>query len=88
MRRNARVRSVVDFGLFVDVAPGMSGLVHRNALGIGGAPPQEHFAKGDEIQVKIMAMEGDQHKLRLSRAAALEEVESGATAGRYIAWGA
>ena len=58
----------------MDVAPGMSGLVHATQLDIGkDANVSQHFSKDDMIDVKILdASEGDS-KLRLTRVVGSED---------------
>ena len=68
VRRGVRVRSVQPYGVFVDVAPGMSGLVHATQLGIAkDASVAEHFSKDDVIAVKILDASDGDSKLRLAR---------------------
>ncbi len=62
-----RVTKVVTFGAFVEVVPGVEGLVHISEL----APyhvenPREVVAQGDAVQAKIIEMDADRRRLSLS----------------------
>ncbi len=74
---NAKVVSVKDFGVFVEIIPGVEGLCHISELSDGYVKTVEDVCKaGDEIHVKLLAMD-DQGRLRLSRKAALKEMGKG-----------
>jgi polyribonucleotide nucleotidyltransferase len=74
-----KVRKIMDFGAFVEILPGVDGLVHISQLA------RERVAKvtdvlkvGDEVQVKVLEIDSN-GKIRLSRKALLggeEEQES------------
>lgn len=68
------VRRVVDFGAFVELAPGLEGLVHVSQIA------NQHVAKasdalqeGQEVKVKILAVEPDRKRISLSIKEAFEE---------------
>ena len=69
-----RVTKVVTFGAFVEILPGVEGLVHISEL----APhhvetPREIVAQGDDVEVKIIEMDADRRRLSLS----IKRVEPG-----------
>ena len=67
-----RVVRVVDFGAFVEILPGMDGLVHISQLDSVRINSVEDVAKvGDEITVMVTAVD-PAGKIRLSRKAVLE----------------
>ena len=71
-----RVTKVVTFGAFVEILPGVEGLVHISEL----APhhvenPREVVSQGDTVNVKIMEVDAERRRLSLS----LKRVEGGAT---------
>jgi polyribonucleotide nucleotidyltransferase len=71
----SRVVSVKDFGVFVEITPGVEGLCHVSELANGYTKNVSDICKiGDVIPVKLLAMD-DQGKLRLSRRAALAELK-------------
>jgi polyribonucleotide nucleotidyltransferase len=69
----SKVVSVKDFGVFVEITPGVEGLCHISELSDGFVKSTEDVCKmGDVISVKLLAID-DQGRLRLSRKAALAE---------------
>jgi len=71
----SRVVSVKDFGVFVEITPGVEGLCHVSELAQGYTKNVSDICKvGDVIPVKLLAMD-EQGKLRLSRRAALNELD-------------
>jgi len=70
---NGVVRKIVDFGAFVNIAPGTDGLVHISELDFDRVTRVEDIVKeGDQIPVKVLEIDR-QGRIRLSRKAALEE---------------
>lgn len=67
----AKVVSVKDFGVFVEISPGVEGLCHISELSDGYVKTVESVCKmGDIIPVKLISID-DQGRLKLSRKAAL-----------------
>jgi small subunit ribosomal protein S1 len=69
-----RVAKVVTFGAFVEILPGVEGLVHISEL----APhhvenPREVVSQGQPVNVKILEIDGERRRLSLS----LKRVEDG-----------
>lgn len=61
------VRRLVNFGAFVELAPGVEGLVHISQIShkhIG--TPQEVLKEGQEVQVKILDINADEKRVSLS----------------------
>lgn len=72
--KESKVVSVKDFGVFVEIAPGVEGLCHVSELSSGYVKQVEDVAKmGDIIPVKLISID-EQGRLKLSRRAALEEL--------------
>ncbi|MFC1677262.1 polyribonucleotide nucleotidyltransferase [Planctomycetota bacterium] len=70
----AKVVSVKDFGVFVEIIPGIEGLCHISELSDGYVKNVEDVCKnGDMIPVKLILID-DQGRLKLSRKAALAEL--------------
>lgn len=71
---NSKIVSIKDFGVFVEIIPGVEGLCHVSELSdtyiksIG-----DSFKVGDLIDVKLLLID-DQRRLKLSRKAALAEL--------------
>jgi polyribonucleotide nucleotidyltransferase len=71
----AKVVSVKDFGVFVEIVPGVEGLCHISELSEGYVKNVEDVCKmGDLISVKLILID-DQGRLKLSRKAALIETK-------------
>jgi len=72
--QQAKVVSVKDFGVFVEISPGVEGLCHISELSDGYVKNVEEVCKmGDLIAVKLILID-DQGRLKLSRKAALAEM--------------
>ena len=69
------VRSIKEFGAFVECLPGKEGLVHISELADFRVKKTEDVCKlGDEMIVKCIGID-DKGKVRLSRKAALEDMK-------------
>ena len=67
-----KVRRVADFGAFVEILPGIDGMVHISQLDTERIESVEDVCSlGDEITVMVTNIDGD-GKIRLSRRAVLE----------------
>ncbi|MEI6127574.1 MAG: polyribonucleotide nucleotidyltransferase, partial [Pseudomonadota bacterium] len=68
-----KVRKIMDFGAFVEILPGVDGLVHISQLdNTRVANVRDVLNEGDEVLVKVLEID-QQGKIRLSRKAALKE---------------
>jgi len=62
-----RVTNITDFGLFVELAEGVEGLIHVSESGLPkGKPMNEAFRLGDEITAKVISISAGDHKIGLS----------------------
>ena len=69
-----KVTRVVDFGAFVEIEPGIEGLVHVSQLRDERVEnPREVVKEGDEVTVKVIDMDPDARKVALSMKAAQHE---------------
>ncbi|MDA3834782.1 MAG: polyribonucleotide nucleotidyltransferase, partial [Spirochaetales bacterium] len=67
------VKTIVDFGAFVEILPGTDGLVHISELADGRVEKVTDVLKvGEEIEVKVLAVD-QRGKIRLSRKAVLAD---------------
>ncbi|MEK7313147.1 MAG: S1 RNA-binding domain-containing protein, partial [Deltaproteobacteria bacterium] len=67
-----KVRRITDFGAFVEILPGMDGLVHISHLSHERVKSVRDVLKeGDEVLVKVIEIDKD-GKIRLSRKEALD----------------
>ncbi len=68
-----KVVRIVDFGAFVEIFPGTDGLLHISEISESRVKTvQDELKEGDQIQVKVLALEGN--KIKLSRKAVLKEL--------------
>lgn len=68
------VKTIVDFGAFIEILPGTDGLCHISELTEGRVDKVEDVLKeGDECLVKVLNVDNRSGKVKLSRRAALAE---------------
>ena len=80
-----KVVRLVDFGAFVEIFPGTDGLLHISEIAENRIKEvRDELKEGDQILVKVLAIEGN--KIKLSRKAVLArtagEVEGASSNGR------
>ena len=69
-----RVAKVVTFGAFVEILPGVEGLVHISELASHHVEnPREVVSQGQAVNVRILEIDGERRRLSLS----LKRVEEG-----------
>ena len=74
---DGKVTKVVTFGAFVEILPGVEGLVHISELAQHHVEnPREVVAQGQAVQVKIIEMDAERRRLSLSLKR-VEESEGG-----------
>jgi small subunit ribosomal protein S1 len=63
-----RVRSLTEFGAFVEVAPGIEGLVHKSELSWDRniKTPSQHLKRGQEVTAKVLKVDSANRRLSLS----------------------
>jgi len=82
-----RVTKVVTFGAFVEILPGVEGLVHISELAQHHVEnPREIVAQGQPVNVKIIEVDGERRRLSLSlkRVEETDEVEPRADGGESV----
>lgn len=66
-RIDGTVGNVVDYGAFVELEPGIEGLLHRQEMRWGGVEnPSEIVKQGDRISVLVKGIEVDRQRISLS----------------------
>ena len=74
---DGKVTKVVTFGAFVEILPGVEGLVHISELAQHHVEnPREVVAQGQAVQVKIIEMDAERRRLSLSLKR-VEDIEGG-----------
>jgi len=85
--RTGTVKRLVSFGAFVEVAPGVEGLVHISQIAnrhIG--TPSEVLSEGDTVEVKVLDVNIPEKRISLSIRELLEDEVSGGDAQDYKAY--
>jgi small subunit ribosomal protein S1 len=79
--KKGKVTKLTNFGVFVELEPGLEGLLHISELADQKVESPEHVVKvGDEIEVRVLRVDVGERKLGLSRRAPSEkgDTEGGA----------
>jgi polyribonucleotide nucleotidyltransferase len=67
-----KVQRITDFGAFVEIMPGLDGLLHVSEIAHYRVKDvRDELKEGDQVLVKVLAVEGN--RIRLSRKAILKE---------------
>jgi small subunit ribosomal protein S1 len=64
---NGRVRSLTDFGAFVEIDEGLEGLIHVSDISWTERVkhPSEKFKKGDSVEAKVLKVDAENRRLSL-----------------------
>jgi small subunit ribosomal protein S1 len=66
--KKGKVTKLTNFGVFVELEPGLEGLLHISELSDGKVDSPEEVVKvGDEVEVKVLRVEPKDRKIGLSR---------------------
>jgi small subunit ribosomal protein S1 len=80
--KKGKVTKLTNFGVFVELEPGLEGLLHISEIADHSVEKPEEVVKvGDEVEVKVLRVDAKDRKIGLSRknlTAAAEETESAA----------
>jgi small subunit ribosomal protein S1 len=62
-----RVSSVTEYGIFVELEPGVEGLVHVSEISWSkrGANPKKMFHRGDEVEVQVLGVDTVEKRISL-----------------------
>jgi small subunit ribosomal protein S1 len=70
------VENVATFGVFVRIAPGLTGLIPNSETGLPhGTPASKSFAPGQKVEVKVIGLDTKRRRISLSVAGAKAEAE-------------
>jgi polyribonucleotide nucleotidyltransferase len=73
---DGKVKSIMDFGAFVEIIPGKDGLLHISEIGWERLNSMQGvFKEGDIVKVKLVEVDKKTGKMRLSRKALLPKPE-------------
>ncbi len=71
------VKSILDFGVFVEILPGKEGLLHISEIDWKHVKDaKEYFKQGDQVTVKLIDIDSKTGKMKLSRKVLLPKPES------------
>lgn len=71
-----KVTKIVDFGAFVEIAPGIEGMIHISELSDDNVAKVEDVVKeGDEVEFVVLASDSEERKFSLSRKAVLRQLQ-------------
>lgn len=64
---NGKVSSVTEYGIFVELEPGVEGLVHVSEISWSkrSANPKRMFNKGDEVEVQVLGVDTEDKRISL-----------------------
>ena len=66
-RKRGKVKSVTDFGVFVEIEEGIEGLIHNTQLGTDkGQDVAELFPIGSEVDVEVINVDREERRISLS----------------------
>lgn len=85
-RVKGKVTRLQSFGAFIELEPGVDGLVHVSELGAGRrvSHPQEVLNSGDQVEATVLSVEKEERRIGLSLdASRLAEAEETARADAY-----
>ena len=62
-----KIKKITNYGMFVEVAPGVEGLVHYNEISYKGpVNPAKYFQEGESVNVKAINYDEEKNRLSLS----------------------
>ena len=80
--KKGKVTKLTNFGVFVELEPGLEGLLHISELADQKVESPEDVVKvGDEIEVKVLRVDAGDRKIALSRKQLHQAAETGEEAG-------
>lgn len=64
---SGKVSTVADYGAFIEIKPGVEGLVHVSEMSWSShlRSPHEFLKVGDDVEAVVMSIEKDEHKMSL-----------------------
>ncbi len=75
-RGKGKVTKLTDFGAFVELAPGIEGMIHVSELADEQvAKPQDVLKEGDDVEFVVLATDAEERKFSLSRKAFLRNLQ-------------
>ena len=60
------IKSVTDFGVFVELDGEIDGLIHHSEINVGDGSIEEQYKAGDKVNVSISGMDSERERISLS----------------------
>ncbi len=81
-----KVTKLMNFGAFVELEPGIEGLIHLSNLGFGRRinHPKEVLSTGDEVEVRVLSVDKESRRIGLELVLAGVEGEPALTEGTVV----
>lgn len=74
-RIKVKVKNIANYGVFVELDNHISGLIHKTELSLKkNANPKEIVAVGQQVEVEIIEIDKERHRIQLSMKRCLESV--------------
>jgi len=61
-----KIKSVTDFGVFVELDGGIDGLIHHSEIDVGSQTIQDLYKVGEEVTVSISGMDSERERISLT----------------------
>ena len=61
-----KIKSVTDFGVFVELDGGIDGLIHHSEIDVGARTIQDLYKAGEEVTVSISGMDSERERISLT----------------------
>lgn len=74
---SGEVESVVLFGVFVRLEPGLTGLIPNSESGVPPGTVNRHFSPGQKVEVKVIGIDAAKKRISLSASGAKAEADRG-----------
>ncbi|MBA4730195.1 MAG: S1 RNA-binding domain-containing protein [SAR86 cluster bacterium] len=60
------IKSVTDFGIFVELEGEIDGLIHHSEINVGSGSIEDQYKAGDKVNVSISGMDSERERISLS----------------------
>lgn len=74
-KSKGKVTKVTDFGAFVELSPGIEGLIHISELADENEDAKSVVKEGDTVEFIVLAVDSDERRFSLSRKALIKQLQ-------------
>ena len=78
-----KVTKITEFGAFIELAPGIEGLIHRSEIDVNDSKPSDVVKVDEEVDFIVLASDVEERKFNLSRKAFQQDLH-GDSLKQYI----